>query len=113
MEEIERSQREQHQRVARHPIRQATPWRTVEVLLHGHGPDIAGAALVEMSRGAMMDRMLPSPMIVRREGQRAGDQTDEVIGPARGEIRAMAAVVEDNEEPHHERAREIRYQSSK
>ena len=64
-EEIEGGQHEQHQRIARQPIREATPAGRFEVLLYSHGPDIAGAALVQMSRGAMMDRMLPTPMLVR------------------------------------------------
>ena len=105
-EEIERGQHEQHQRIARQPIPEATPARRFEVLLHGHGPDIPDTALVEMPRGAVMDRMLPTPMLVGGERQRAGDEADDVVGAARAEIRAMAAVMKDDEQAHQERARQ-------
>src|SRR5687768_1075104 len=94
--------------MARQPIPEATPPRSFEVLLHGHGPDIAGTALVQMPRGAMMDRMLPTPMIVGSERQGAGDEPDDVVGAARAEKRAMAAVVKDDEQAHQERARQNR-----
>ena len=48
--------------------------------------------------------LLGAPLLVRRQGEPAGDDAPEVVGAARREERAVAAVVEQDEHAHHHAA---------
>ena len=47
-----------------------------------------------------MNRMFPPPMIIGREGKQASDEAHDIIGRARLEKGAMAAVVKNDEHAH-------------
>ena len=57
----------QHDGIPHQSIPKPQPARRVEILLHGHGPHVAGAALVEIARARVVDRVFPAPLIIRRE----------------------------------------------
>ena len=51
----------------------------------------------------MVGGVLGAPGMVRREGQHAGDKSQNVIGLARFEKRAVPAIVKENEDPDQKR----------
>lgn len=53
-----------------------------------------------------MNRMLPSPMKVGCERKDPQNATQDMIGPSGFEERAMAAIVEDDEQTHGEARRQ-------
>ena len=56
----------------------------------------------------MVDRMLPAPEVVGREGEHPGDETANIVGSLRFEERTVATVVVDDEHPHQKAARQDR-----
>ena len=50
----------QDERIAREPIGEAFPARGFEVFLHGQGPDVAGAAAVQIDRSWRGEWRVPS-----------------------------------------------------
>ena len=94
------SEAEQHHRIPRQPISEALPARGLQVFLHRQGPHVANPAPVQVTRRGVMQGMFPAPMKIGRECERAGDEAHDVIGLARGEERAVAAVVENDKHPH-------------
>jgi len=50
----------------------------------------------------MVDGVFPSPMVIRRKGQHAGDKSPNVVGSAGMEIGTVTTVVKDNEDAHQE-----------
>src|SRR5688572_4670250 len=80
-----------------------SPGRRVEILLDSHGPDVTGAAPVEIARGAMMKRVFPPPVLVWRERQNTGDEADNVVRAPGAKVRAVRAVMKDDEDAHQER----------
>ena len=59
-----------------------------------------------------MDGVFPTPMVVGRVSQDAGDGADDVICFLGFEKGAVAAIVEDDEHAHHECTREHRQRNS-
>ena len=86
------------------PVAEALPEARRAVFLHRHGPHVAQSAAVEVARGRVVPRVLVPPVLVGREGQHTGQEADDVVGLARGEERAVAAVMEDDEGPDQESA---------
>src|SRR3546814_1642761 len=82
-EHEQRCEHEQHDWIARQPVREPLPARRLQIFLDRHRPDVAGATLVEVRRGAVMDRVFPAPVIIRRECQHAGQKAGDVIGALR------------------------------
>src|SRR3546814_4388358 len=58
-EHEQRCEHEQHDWIARQPVREPLPARRLQIFLDRHRPDVAGATLVEVRRGAVMDRVFP------------------------------------------------------
>jgi hypothetical protein len=56
----------------------------------------------------VVDGVLPAPVIIRGEGQYAGDEANRVVGLAGFEKRAVPAVVEDDKHPHEKGSRQHR-----
>ena len=82
--------------------------RQIEIGAHRQARriDVAAAiAAIEIVPFGMMERVLATPAQEGREGTQAAQPANEGVGPAGCEKRAVAAVVLDNEDPHHERAR--------
>lgn len=70
-EENDRGDEKENEGITNEAIGEAL-WSGVrEVFFDSHGPDIAGASPVEIAGGAMMHRVLPSPVEVRCEGEKA------------------------------------------
>src|SRR4051812_40461156 len=74
---------EKNDGVARQAISEALPARSLEILLHGQRPDVARAALVEVAGAGVMDRVLPTPMIIGGESKNSSDKAHEVIRASR------------------------------
>jgi len=66
-------------------------------------PMVAEAPPVQVARRRMMDAVRMAPLTEGGEHQEAQHRTDDVHGFSRSEIRAMAAVMEKNENPDKER----------
>ena len=58
---------------------------------------------VQMTRRPMVQRVVPTPLVVGRERENAGREPHDVVGHAGLEERAVAAVVEDDEDAGDER----------
>src|SRR3546814_12857663 len=54
-EHEQRCEHEQHDWIARQPVREPLPARRLQIFLDRHRPDVAGATLVEVRRGAVME----------------------------------------------------------
>ena len=105
---VQRRDDEQHEGIAHELIREPFPARRFQVLLHRHGPHVADASLVQVPGGAVVNAVLPAPVVVRCERQDAGDESDQRIGPVRLEERPVPAIVKEDEHPHQQRAGEHR-----
>jgi hypothetical protein len=106
--EVKRGKNEQHERVAREAVGKALPAGGLEIFLHSHRPDIAGAAFIQVAGGGMVDRMFPAPMEIGGESQQASDKAHRVISGAVFEKRTVATVVKNDEDTHQEAACEHR-----
>ena len=96
---IERGNHEEDQRIACQTIGQSPPARRGAVFRNRQGPDIAGASLVQITRGTMMQGMLPSPMPIRREIEQTGNGAGRIVGFSGIEEGGVPAVMENNEYP--------------
>src|SRR5215204_1136801 len=98
----ERPNCEQDHRIAHDAITKFfIPWRS-EIFLHRHRIHIANAAAVQITRGGMMNCMAVLPLVKRCERHHAHYQAYQFIGPHRSKERTMAAIMEDDEQTHHE-----------
>src|ERR1700722_16943462 len=96
-EDVERSNHKEDQRIARQAMSQSPPARGGAVFIDRQGPNIAGASLVQITGGTVMQGMLPPPMPVRSEIEQTGNGTGRIIGPSGLEEGGMPAVMKDNE----------------
>ena len=70
-EKNDRGDEKENEGITNEAIGEALGSGVREVFLDSHGPDIAGASSVEIAGAAMMHRVLPSPVEVRCEGEKA------------------------------------------
>jgi len=96
-----RAKPERDQGMAKEAVADSLPLWRLQVLAHGHRVHVAHAALVQIARRRMMDRVLPAPVEIRRERQHAEDRTDDVVCVFRSKERAVPTVVLDDKQPHH------------
>src|SRR5260221_1808583 len=96
-EHIERGKHEQDQRIARQAIGQSPPARGGAVFIDRQGPNIAGASLVQIAGGTMMQGMLPSPIPIWSEIEQPGNGAGRIVGPAGLEEGGVPAVMKDDE----------------
>src|SRR3984957_15740800 len=96
-EDIERSNHKEDQGIACQAIGQSQPARGGAVFIDRQGPYIAGASLVQITGGTVMQGMLPSPMPVGSEIEQPGNGAGRIIGPAGLEEGGMPTVMKDNE----------------
>ena len=101
-EKIGRADAEHHRRMPVEPVLQPAPARQRQIFAHCQCVDIADAAVLQISRGRVMNGMRPLPEIVRRHGEHAERAADPVVGEAMAEERAVPAIVLDHEQPHQE-----------
>lgn len=108
-----RAETEQNKRAAEQAIAQPGRRRFAVILIHGPCVHIAGAPVVKIARGGVMDRMLLAPSVIGGIGEQPGQDPHPGIGWAVGEEGAVAAVVEDDEDPHGEPTRRERQEQGK
>ena len=100
-----RTRSEENDRIAVESVNKPSPdWRR-EIFVGRHRPNIADAAAVEVAGRSMMAVMRQPPVFKRRESQYAGDIPENRIGPMRREKRAMATIVEQDEDTNQQTAR--------
>ena len=104
-EEEERTQDEEDDGIPVGPVLQALQEGLCPVLVDRHRPDIADAAAVEVARGRVMEAVGVAPLAEGREGHEAEEAPDPREGGPRLDEGAVGAVVEEDEGPHHQRAR--------
>ena len=88
-------------RIPGNPVNELFPGAGRQIFLYGHRPDIAHPAAFQITTGGVVQGVLPAPVEIRGEGQDAGDETGDVVELLALEERAMATVVEDNEDADH------------
>jgi hypothetical protein len=71
----------------------------------GQGPDVTDAAFVHMTGAGVVDCVFSPPAVIGREGEHAGEKSNEVVERSRPEIGAVAASMEDNKNSHQKRSR--------
>ena len=81
-EQIHRTYAEHHDRMPIEAIKHLAPSRSRDKLADRQYVDVADASLIEIARARMMARMVPSPVIVRREGHNADRAADPVVRKA-------------------------------
>jgi hypothetical protein len=104
----QRGRHKQNERVARQPIREPLRAGRLQVFQYRHCPEVAGAPPIQITGSRMMGRVFPSPVLVRGEGQQAGDHSQNVVGLPGFEKRAVPAIVKNDEDPHEKRSRQDR-----
>ena len=93
---------EHDQRMPVQPIAQPGPQGTCAIFLDRECVDVTDAATVEISSGGMVRGVGTPPQVVRREGQHAEHATEPGVGQPMPEEGAVAAIVLDEEQSHHE-----------
>ena len=109
-ENVDRANTEQDQGMAVQAIGQAAPAGQRAIFLHGESRDIPDAAPVEVSRGCVVDRVRPPPVVVRRQGEHPDRTSEHVVGAARPKERAVPAIVLNDEQADQEQGRGHREQ---
>ena len=105
-DEVERRARaEQDEWVAVEAVAEPLEKRHGLVLLHGDGDDVAEGTQVQIARMRMMDRVRLAPVVIRGEAEHADHRSRDAGQSAGLEVRPMAAVVLEHEEPHHQAGR--------
>ena len=66
-------------------ISKSLPARSFKIFLHGERPDVTHATPIKVTRSRVVNAMLPTPLMKRREGKHTGDKSDDLIRLARWE----------------------------
>ncbi len=98
----ERADGEHDERVAAEAVDELAGGGEGLVFGDGEGVHVAHAAPVEVAGGGMVDGMVVAPLVVGGEGDQPGEDAPEVVEAAGFEEGAVPAVVEDDEQAHHE-----------
>src|SRR6478672_9833215 len=97
-EQIRGTHAKHHNRMPVQTIKDLTPSRQRDKLMHGQRVNVAQAPAIEITRTRMMACMVTSPVIVWRQGHDTDDSTDPIIRETAAKERAVAAVMLDHEE---------------
>ena len=95
-----RAEQEQGRGVAIEPVLEPPPPGQGEVFVDREGVDVAEAAVLEIARGGVVNRVGPLPVVVGRQREDAEQRAGDVRRGRGAEERAVPAVVLDDEEPH-------------
>ena len=93
---------EHHERASERPVEKSMPSRQGAELAHSQRRDVSLAAAIEISRGAVMQRMLMAPMVVGGERQHSDCAAQPIVGTPLPEERAVPTIVLDDEQPDQE-----------
>lgn len=61
-------------------ISKTLPARSFKIFLDGKRPDVANATPIEVTRGGMVNAVLPAPLMKRRKRKHTGNKSDDLIG---------------------------------
>ena len=101
-EDPDRPDQEHHPGVAVDAVAEALPGGGRQVLLGGHGVDVADAALVEVAAGGVVPGVGVLPVAVGGQGEHAAHEAQRVVGAGVLEEGAVAGVVLQDEDAHQE-----------
>ena len=76
----QRADDEHADRIPVDAVPQASVPRQCEVFLHRQHPHVAGAAMVEIAAGSVVDVVVVAPFIVRGERDQSGKDADDIVG---------------------------------
>ena len=77
--------------------------RRGQVLRGRQRPDVADTPAVQVAGGRVMLRVRALPLVEGRQDEHPRDVSDDSVRATGGKERAVAAIVEDDEQPHQER----------
>ena len=97
-----RRDHKQEEGVAEDPVRDALEARRGQILVHGHGPNIAVASLAQVGRMRVVESMVAPPIFVGHHGEHATGIAGDVIGAPRFEERSVARIMLNDEDAHQE-----------
>ena len=102
-EQDRRANAEHDERVAEHAIEEPLRPRRCQVLVGRQRPHIADAPAVQVAGSRVMLGVRLLPLVERRQGEQPGDVSHDPVRATRRKEGAVAAIVEDDEQPHQER----------
>src|SRR5205807_575973 len=88
------------QRIAIKAIAEPLPGTEAQVFLDGQGVDIAVAASIEIARSRVMNGMQLAPAVVRGESKDAATDAQDIVDLFGLEVRAVAAIMLNDEHAH-------------
>src|SRR5690349_8206666 len=91
---------EQHGHAAIAAVEKASPSRACPILRHGQRANVAELAAVEVSRSSVVHGVGLFPIAEGKQCDQSKTGTDPLIGSPAGKIRAVAAIVLDDEQPY-------------
>ncbi|GEM_PF-5961724 len=105
-EQKQRSQDEQDRGVAIEAVSEPGPLRGSKIFRNRHSPYIAMTTPVQIASGAVVHGVFVPPIVIRRKGEYASNESDQSVCPPAGQKRTMSAIVEEDEDPVKETGRQ-------
>jgi hypothetical protein len=111
-EQIRWTYAEHRDRMSVQAIKDLTPSRPRDKLTDGPDVNVTDASLIEIPRARVIARMIPSLVIVRREGHNADRAANPIVRKTAMKERPVAAIMLDHEETDDQARRRHRQQQA-